>query len=413
MRCAMPTRFAVGGQTDLLSEADQRKPTALGHPRAHGRCRCAASTPIGSTSDPGHSFASPWSRKGRNELELPARILQRIRARRIWWWVHRRDHRRKTGLLLPDRFGQQSGDLSKLASVFTPAKSHRLGGRESPSRNLELSGAPASPKSLSGRLLVHRQARYVGQPHLRVRWKPSTRRSKSRQESMMYRMPNKRWNLAAPVSVGQVPSQYAFPQQRLTPNPPPSPTPLQKCIAKCITLGPGGTSDVDYSCVRDCQFQQLSEKKCPKGQVWCGPELPLMCCDDCDAPLPKCSPAKVTAPPVPGGGRGSVAARRRRRRRLHARGSLLGQILRGARGRSVTVGHKGKACCASCASGGTCEGEKNPEEPWWKKAGHCCESCALGKACEGGCGDGCTCGKEGKKTAPNPVISRTWRQWAR
>lgn len=42
--------------------------------------------------------------------------------------------------------------------------------------------------------------------------------------------------------------------------------------------------------------------------------------------------------------------------------------------------------------------------PVWEPKGSCCESCAQGGECEGGCGDACTCGKEGpgytRKRAP-------------
>lgn len=47
-------------------------------------------------------------------------------------------------------------------------------------------------------------------------------------------------------------------------------------------------------------------------------------------------------------------------------------------------------------------------DPAWKQAGSCCASCFEGKPCQGGCGDKCTCGKEGKsKVRLNPMTVLT------
>lgn len=43
--------------------------------------------------------------------------------------------------------------------------------------------------------------------------------------------------------------------------PPAPPTDLQKCLAGCLTLGPGGQSTADNKCIRDCQFEALSAQR--------------------------------------------------------------------------------------------------------------------------------------------------------
>lgn len=256
----------------------------------------------------------------------------------------------------------------------------------------------------------------------------------------MFRMPSPMWQLAqTPVSVGQAvsvgqpPGEYGFPTHRMTRNPIPAschqihpnascPVHLERrvysagvfCCARAID-GPS----VEQKGRRGMKPALRCKKKCPVGKVCCvdvfGAEH---CCDNCESPL--CGVDAITARPSHGSFTPKQAASamrraKRSRRQRSGRGNVLMRLLNGGRS-TVSVG----ACCSGCAEGKGCDGKKkNPhdhhdhghaaQEPWWKAAGHCCESCAKGGECEGGCGDSCTCGKEGRAANPGRHPGRAVR----
>lgn len=266
----------------------------------------------------------------------------------------------------------------------------------------------------------------------------------------MFRPPNPMWHLTAqaPVSVGQPPSAYAVPGSAHAMRNAAPAVPLNcgaghaewckecKDIGGEITLG-GDCRFADGTIIakpkkpgaRPGRPGIAVRKKCPKGKIWSKEKKkcvypPITLDPGKGCPLPPCPP-EYPGPKRPRR-RGSFlrdlfSGRARRGKRIRnatlllpsfqisqpsrvarsrnpvsvgqSRGSTLAAIFTGSARRPVSVGHG--SCCSSCADGGPCGGAKSNPEPAWKKAGACCKSCHEGGECQGGCGDNCTCGKEG------------------